>query len=59
MFNWRFVFPFNYLSQEELLYISKKDHFWNLDKTEKKLPLILNIQVWDQDLFAPNEFISK
>ena len=47
------------MPQERLLYIEKKEHFWSLDKSLNKLPPVLNIQVWDNDLFGPNEFISK
>ena len=59
MFNWRFVFPFDYLPQEKLLYVSKKEHIWSLDTTVLKFPPILNIQAWDNDLFKPNNYISK
>ena len=59
MFNWRFVFPFNYLPQEKLLYVSKKEHLWSLEKTVSKFSPVLNIQAWDNDLFKPNEYISK
>ncbi|XP_076821667.1 myoferlin-like isoform X3 [Clavelina lepadiformis] len=59
MFNWRFLFPFEYLPQEKLHYVSKKEHLWSLDKTVSKFPPVLNIQVWDNDLFGPNEYISE
>jgi len=57
-FNWRMVFPFDYLPQERLLHVEKKEHLWSLDKTVTKFPPVLNIQVWDNDLFGPNEYIS-
>ena len=59
MFNWRFVFPFEYMPQEEKLYIARKEHLWSLDKTVTKIPAELNIQAWDQDIFKPNEYISE
>ncbi|XP_078489340.1 myoferlin [Ciona intestinalis] len=58
-FNWRFVFPFDYLPQERMVHVSKKQHLWSLDKTVTKFPPVLNIQVWDNDLFGPNEYISE
>uniref|UniRef100_H2ZAE4 C2 domain-containing protein n=1 Tax=Ciona savignyi TaxID=51511 RepID=H2ZAE4_CIOSA len=58
-FNWRFVFPFDYLPQERMVHVSKKEHLWSLDKTVTKFPPVLNIQVWDNDLFGPNEYISE
>nr|CAB3264165.1 myoferlin [Phallusia mammillata] len=59
MFNWRYIFPFNYLPQERLVHVERKEHLWSLDKTVTKFPPVLNIQVWDNDLFGPNEYISE
>nr|XP_039273403.1 myoferlin-like isoform X2 [Styela clava] len=59
MFNWRFVFPFEYLPQERVVVVSKKEHLWSMDKTTTKVPPVLNLQVWDNDLFGPNEYISE
>ena len=59
MFNWRFVFEIDYLPQERMVHVTKKDHLWSLDKTVTKFAPILNIQAWDNDLFGPNEYISK
>lgn len=59
MFNWRFIFPFNYLPQERLVHVERKEHLWSLDKTVTKFPPVVNIQVWDNDLFGPNEYISE
>lgn len=59
MFNWRMVFPFEYLPQERVAVISKKQHIWSKHKTTTKLPPVLNIQVWDNDIFKANEYISK
>uniref|UniRef100_F6X313 C2 domain-containing protein n=1 Tax=Ciona intestinalis TaxID=7719 RepID=F6X313_CIOIN len=58
-FNWRFVFPFDYLPQERMVHVAKKEHLWSLDKTVTKFPPVLNIQVWDNDLIGANEYISK
>ena len=58
MFNWRLVFPFLYLPAEQEIVIKKKDHFWSLDKTEKRLDPILVLQVWDNDLFSPDDVLG-
>lgn len=75
-FNWRFVFPFDYLPPERVMVIKKrvsvymiescynnicicfKEHFYSLDKTEVHLPPRLTVQVWDNDLFSPDDFIG-
>eukprot|EP00058_Branchiostoma_floridae_P023452 XP_002608942.1 hypothetical protein BRAFLDRAFT_85483 [Branchiostoma floridae] len=59
MFNWRFVFPFEYLPAEKMVYIAKKEHFWSLDKTVAKKPLQLNIQVWDNDKFSFDDWLGE
>ncbi|KAK2145131.1 hypothetical protein LSH36_700g01069 [Paralvinella palmiformis] len=57
-FNWRFVFPFDYIPAEECIAIRKKEHFWSLDQTERKLPPNLQIQVWDNDKFSADDFLG-
>ncbi|XP_053548396.1 myoferlin isoform X2 [Bombina bombina] len=57
-FNWRFVFPFEYLPAEQLCIISKKEHFWSLDKTEFKLPPRLILQIWDNDKFSLDDYLG-
>ncbi|XP_018414191.1 PREDICTED: myoferlin isoform X1 [Nanorana parkeri] len=57
-FNWRFVFPFEYLPAEQLCIISKKEHFWSLDKTEFKLPPKLILQIWDNDKFSLDDYLG-
>ncbi|KAM4034388.1 LOW QUALITY PROTEIN: myoferlin [Anomaloglossus baeobatrachus] len=57
-FNWRFVFPFEYLPAEQLCIISKKEHFWSLDKTEFKLPPKLLLQIWDNDKFSLDDYLG-
>ena len=59
MFNWRFVFPFDYMPQEGLVYASKKEHLWSTNKTAQKLPPVLNIQVWNNDLFGSNKHLCE
>ncbi|XP_040293899.1 myoferlin isoform X6 [Bufo bufo] len=57
-FNWRFVFPFEYLPAEQLCVISKKEHFWSLDKTEFKLPPKVLLQIWDNDKFSLDDYLG-
>ncbi|XP_053306934.1 myoferlin isoform X2 [Spea bombifrons] len=57
-FNWRFIFPFEYLPAEQLCIISKKEHFWSLDKTEFKLPPKLVLQIWDNDKFSLDDYLG-
>uniref|UniRef100_A0A8C4HPS6 Otoferlin a n=1 Tax=Dicentrarchus labrax TaxID=13489 RepID=A0A8C4HPS6_DICLA len=51
-FNWRFVFPFDYLMAEEKIVISKKESMFSWDETEYKIPPRLTLQVWDADHFS-------
>lgn len=57
-FNWRLLFPFGYIPAENELVVSKKEHFWSLDKTEKRMPAVLCLQVWDNDLFSADDFLG-
>uniref|UniRef100_A0A672R0M9 Myoferlin n=1 Tax=Sinocyclocheilus grahami TaxID=75366 RepID=A0A672R0M9_SINGR len=57
-FNWRFVFGFDYLPAEQLCMVSRKEHFWNLDKTEFRIPPKLIIQVWDNDKFSLDDYLG-
>lgn len=57
-FNWRFVLPLEYLPTEKVMVVKKKEHFYNLTKTEKHLPPILTVQIWDNDLFSPDDFLG-
>ncbi|EDV22852.1 uncharacterized protein TRIADDRAFT_28445, partial [Trichoplax adhaerens] len=57
-FNWRFIFPFDYMPAEKCLVISKKKHFWSLDKTTQMIPPVLQVQIWDNDLFSPDDYLG-
>jgi hypothetical protein len=58
-FNWRFVFEFDYIVAEGLAVIKKKEHPWSFDETEVKIPLQLNLQIWDNDKFSPDDFLGQ
>ena len=57
-FNWRFIFPFDYLVAEEKIVISRKETLFSWDETETKIPARLNLQVWDADLFSSDDFLG-
>ena len=44
-FNWRFMFPFQYLAAEEKVVISKKESMFSWDETTSKVPARLTLQV--------------
>ncbi|KAI1241352.1 hypothetical protein IHE44_0009835 [Lamprotornis superbus] len=43
-FNWRYIFPFDYLMAEEKIVISKKESMFSWDETEYKIPARLTLQ---------------
>uniref|UniRef100_A0A673ZM60 Fer-1 like family member 6 n=1 Tax=Salmo trutta TaxID=8032 RepID=A0A673ZM60_SALTR len=57
-FNWRLVFPFNYLPAEKVVVVSKRGSIFSLDKTEQKLPAVLVMQVWDFDRLSSDDFLG-
>ncbi|XP_052775587.1 otoferlin-like isoform X2 [Mya arenaria] len=57
-FNWRFIFPFDYLVAEEKIVISRKETLFSWDETETKIPARLNLQVWDADHFSADDFLG-
>ncbi len=57
-FNWRFIYPFDYLQAEEKIVISKKESMFSWDETEYKIPGRLNLQVWDADHFSADDFLG-
>ncbi|KAK4312408.1 hypothetical protein Pmani_016177 [Petrolisthes manimaculis] len=57
-FNWRFVFPFEYLVAEEKIVISRKESLFSWDETECKIPARLEFQVWDADHFSADDFLG-
>uniref|UniRef100_A0A3P8UX60 Dysferlin, limb girdle muscular dystrophy 2B (autosomal recessive) n=1 Tax=Cynoglossus semilaevis TaxID=244447 RepID=A0A3P8UX60_CYNSE len=57
-FNYRFLFPFNYLPAEQLSVLDKKEHFWSMDKVETKVSPKLTIQIWDNDKFSFDDYLG-
>ncbi|XP_072123386.1 fer-1-like protein 6 [Mobula birostris] len=58
-FNWRFIFPFNYLPAERLMVINKRHSNFSLHKTERKVPAVLVLQVWDFDRLSSDDFLGS
>ncbi|XP_041511848.1 fer-1-like protein 5 [Microtus oregoni] len=58
VFNWRFIFTMDYLVTERVCVQSQKDYIWSLDPTSQKFPARLIIQIWDNDLFSPDDFLG-
>ena len=52
------MFPFKYLPAEEVMVIKKKEHFFSLDKHEEKYPVTFVVQIWDNDIFTPDDFLG-
>ena len=57
-FNWRFIFPFEYLEAEEKIVFNKRDKMFSIDKTENKVAPLLTLQVWDADYVLPDDFLG-
>ncbi|KAH9636494.1 hypothetical protein HF086_002194 [Spodoptera exigua] len=57
-FNWRFIYPFDYLEAEERIVISRKESVFSWDETECKIPARLELQVWDADHFSADDFLD-
>jgi myoferlin len=58
-FNWRFVFKFEYQPSDDAIVVKQKTHFYSLGKEEVRLPPILTLQVWDNDIFSRDDYIGS
>lgn len=58
-FNWRFLFPFQYLPAEKQMVITKRENIFSLEKMECKAPAVLVLQVWDFERLSSDDFLGK
>nr|XP_033790769.1 fer-1-like protein 6 isoform X2 [Geotrypetes seraphini] len=58
-FNWRFVYPFHYLPAEKQVVVSKRENIFSLEKTERKIPAVLLLQVWDFERLSSDDFLGS
>lgn len=58
-FNWRFIFPFDYLPAEEKVVFLKKAGVFALEPTEFKVPSVLTLQVWDAELITSDDCLGE
>ncbi|EMP25430.1 Myoferlin [Chelonia mydas] len=58
-FNWRFIFPFEFLPMEQVCVLPRKEYLWSLDETVLKVPPKLILQVWDNDKFSADDFLAQ
>lgn len=56
-FNWRFIFRFDYLANENKIVIAKTN-FMGARATDQKFPCKLVLQVWENDTFSQNDFLG-
>ncbi|VDK82435.1 unnamed protein product [Dibothriocephalus latus] len=57
-FNWRFIFPFEYVRQEDSIVYRVKGPF-DLESVEVKAPCELSLQVWDAELVKNDKFLGS
>jgi len=58
-FNWRYIFPFDYLKAEDRIVYKKKDSVFEAHESEYKVPPTLTLQIWDNDLISSDDFLGS
>ena len=57
-FNWRFVFPFEYLRIENVIIVKRKEQFYTSSDQSERCPPVLTLQVWDNELYRRHDYIG-
>ncbi|GLH09812.1 Otoferlin-like protein [Gryllus bimaculatus] len=57
MFNWRFVFKFEFVSAERKIVITKKRSF-SREIVQELIPCQLSLQAWDNDRFSADDYLD-
>ena len=55
-FRWNYMMTSNDINQASVFL---QEHFWNLDKTEFRIPPKLIIQIWDNDKFSLDDYLGR
>ena len=58
-FNWRFLFPVEYLKAEEKIVMKRKEHTFSVEEKEEKSRAALTVQVWDADLVSADDYLGN
>ena len=56
-FNWRFVFPFDYMSAEEVIVFKEDSGLFS--EEESTVPPKVTIQAWDADLVSADDYLGN
>ncbi|XP_055604569.1 fer-1-like protein 6 [Uranotaenia lowii] len=57
-FNWRMIFPLYYSPSEAMMVVKRKKSFYEQLDTEEKMPPMLTVQAWDNDLLTRDDFLG-
>ncbi|OON18031.1 hypothetical protein X801_06120 [Opisthorchis viverrini] len=57
-FNWRFIFPFDYIKAEDRIEFKDKGPF-DVEPITIKSNCELTLQIWDADVFSSDNFLGK
>eukprot|EP00040_Diaphanoeca_grandis_P011572 m.59384 g.59384 ORF g.59384 m.59384 type:complete len:2246 (-) comp22699_c2_seq1:263-7000(-) len=58
-FNWRLKHKFHYLPSEQNIVVKKKASFLSWNAEEMRVPPILVMQIWDNDLFSKDDYLGE
>lgn len=60
LFNWRYVFQFEYMPAERTILATEKKKLFHIKKRKvESIPPVLYIQVWDNSLLHSDEYIGQ